>query len=87
MNQQRSIQRQIDKHGCLNLKRERSLSNERLDTGVTETDNITFVRKMQRTKQGIEVPGRGCGCVIKIDQTLEVYFYKINECSQQLFGE
>ena len=81
MNQQRSIQTQIDKHGCLNLKRERSLSNERLDTGVTETDNRTCVRKIQRTKQGIEVPGRGCGRVIKIDQTVEVYFYNINECS------
>lgn len=30
-------------HGCLDLKKEYSLSNERLDTGVTETDNITFV--------------------------------------------
>ena len=84
MNQQRSIQRQIDKHMGVLIDKglgERSLLNERLDTGVTETDNITFVRKIQRTEQGIEVPGRGCGCVIKIDQTVEVYFYNINECS------
>lgn len=62
----------INMHGRLDLKEEYSLSNERLDTGVTETDNITFVWRIQITKQGIiEVLGCGCGRAINIDQTLE----------------
>lgn len=60
---------------------------KRLYTGLTEAGNVTFVWRIQVTKRGIEVPGCGCGRDMKTERTLEVYFYNINECSWQLFGE